>query len=420
VRNVGLWIGEIQLGRPGLHKSIDSLLENAEYDKVGPPKPMYKRSRTYLFLVVAVVLFPLNISVAAQDARLVARTVLPSVVMLEMRDKDDKPLTLGSGFFVRPGVIATNYHVVVGATKGFAKIVGRSTIYEIEGTVGLDEKRDLVLLKIKGVVGKPLVLADISKVEIGQQIFALGNPKGLEGTISPGIISAKSLRQIGGETLLQITAPISPGSSGGPVVNASGQVVGVASASLANGQNLNFAVPASFLSQLLATASSVKPLPIYDLFADLADAYLKEHPTKTTRDPSVEETTAWLQDNLVGQRGTYMKGAAQITEASFSGCSMSFAIVTTSKYSTTTDSMTFSFGAVDTVFESGNAVMGLLNRQVLVRTIKDVLYGTREESFDRDNSFIIWVDDKNIRGRIITAMQNLQRKCQTSSGKEPF
>ena len=175
-----------------------------------------KRLTSIQFFLL-VVLF-LGSFVNGQDARVIAKTIFPSVVMLEMRDQQNRPISLGSGFFVRSDVVVTNYHVIEGATDGFAKIVGKTTIYHIEGVLGIDKAKDLALLKLTGVNGKPLSLADVSKIEVGQEVFALGNPKGLEGTISPGIISGSSLRQIENENLIQITAPISPGSSGGPVV----------------------------------------------------------------------------------------------------------------------------------------------------------------------------------------------------------
>ncbi len=107
-----------------------------------------------------------------------------------------------------------------------------------------------------------MILADISQIEVGQEIFALGNPRGLEGTISPGIISGMNFREVDGENLIQITAPISGGSSGGPVVNQKGEVIGVASASFRERQNLNFAVPSSYLAILLANSKNVTPLVV--------------------------------------------------------------------------------------------------------------------------------------------------------------
>lgn len=191
----------------------------------------------------------------AEDARDIAKKTFPSVVMLVMEDNAGQPLSLGSGFFVREDIVATNLHVVQGAVGGYAKIVGAKAKYDILGYVALDQQSDLVLLKIKNVNAPTLSLGDSSKVAIGDEVFAVGNPKGLEGTFSKGIISA--IRNIEQDTLLQITAPISPGSSGGPVLNTNGEVVGVAVATFKGGQNLNFAIPVSYVSKLL---SDLKPL----------------------------------------------------------------------------------------------------------------------------------------------------------------
>ena len=110
-------------------------------------------------------------------------------------------------------------------------------------------------------------MATANRVAVGDEVYAIGNPQGLEGTFSQGIVS--SIRQIGSDTLFQITAPISPGSSGGPVLNAQGKVIGIAVATFSGGQNLNFAIPASYLTLLLqnirpVTALSAKTLPKRD------------------------------------------------------------------------------------------------------------------------------------------------------------
>lgn len=238
---------------------------------------------------------------SAQDARLIARNIFPSVVMLEMQDSNGRPITLGSGFFVRSDIVATNFHVIEGSKYGFAKVVGETSTYRIEGTVGLDKSRDLALLKLAGAKGKPLVLADLSQIEVGQEIFALGNPRGLEGTISPGIISGLNLREVGNENLLQITAPISAGSSGGPVVNRNGEVIGVAVASLEKGQNLNFAVPSSYLAILLAGSrnlvlmSGTSNLPVEQNTPSL-DRDFVEPSTNNWKEVSKTDTTILYYD----------------------------------------------------------------------------------------------------------------------------
>lgn len=220
------------------------------------PKIPVARGIAVLLLIVMVVFIPTK----GQDAKEVARKVLPSVVLIKVYNHVGEPIGLGSGFLIRKNVVVTNFHVIRGASSATVTLVGNSTPLKVEGVVGIDVVRDLALIRLEQDAGVPLVLADIGELEIGEDIYVFGNPRGLEGSISNGIVSSKGTRSIEGEELIQITAPISPGSSGGPVVNRQGQVIGVAAASLRGGQNLNFAVPAPFLSLLLANMHSVSPM----------------------------------------------------------------------------------------------------------------------------------------------------------------
>jgi S1-C subfamily serine protease len=163
-----------------------------------------------------------------------------------------------SGFVVRPGVVATNFHVVQGTERGSAWLVGDNRIYSISGAVALDRQRDLALLAID-ITGPTLEL-DTSAVVVGDVVYAIGNPEGLEGTFSQGIVS--SVRLDADTPLIQITAPISPGSSGGPVLNRKGQVIGVAVGTWKEGQNLNFAIPAAHVHELLKKVGAVTQLSI--------------------------------------------------------------------------------------------------------------------------------------------------------------
>lgn len=208
---------------------------------------------------VLVLLFEAS-SALGQTAQEIATKAFRSTVLLVMEDNSGQPLSLGSGFFVREDIVATNLHVVEGATGGYAKIVGEKQKYDIAGYVAIDNKMDLVLLKIDKIKAPAITLEDSSKIEIGDEIFAVGNPKGLEGTFSKGIVSA--IRKIEEDTLLQITAPISPGSSGGPILNSEGEVIGISVATFKGGQNLNFAIPVSYLSNLLSNIKSAKPLSV--------------------------------------------------------------------------------------------------------------------------------------------------------------
>jgi hypothetical protein len=113
-------------------------------------------------------------------------------------------------------------------------------------------------LKILSTRTLSFTLGNSDAVEVGDPVYAVGNPQGLEGTFSQGIVS--SIRQVGSDKLLQITAPISPGSSGGPVLNLRGEVVGVSVATFSGGQNLNFAIPSNYLKALLSKTGPTIPL----------------------------------------------------------------------------------------------------------------------------------------------------------------
>jgi S1-C subfamily serine protease len=213
------------------------------------------------FLTLLCCLIPsivIAVPARAQTAQEIAKRAFGSTVLLVMEDANGQPLSLGSGFVVRTGEVASNLHVVAGAARGYAKLVGQKTKYDVEGVTAVDAERDLVLLKISDSAAPSIPLGNSDAVQIGEPVYAVGNPQGLEGTFSQGIIS--SIREIGTDKLLQITAPISPGSSGGPVLNAKAEVVGVSVATFRGGQNLNFAIPSSYLKALLTTTGPAKPL----------------------------------------------------------------------------------------------------------------------------------------------------------------
>ena len=215
--------------------------------------------RRQLILWIALyfcLLFPS--SAAGQTAADVARNVLPSVVLLSTADRNGQPLSIGSGFFVRKNQIITNLHVVAAAQRATAKLKGTDREFAVDGSVATDDAHDLAVIQVTGIEGPSLLISSDSNIQIGDQIYVAGNPEGLEGTFSQGIISA--IRELPAGRILQITAPISPGSSGGPVLNQQGQVIGVAFATLRDGQNLNFALPSSHVRDLMQKAQDVRPL----------------------------------------------------------------------------------------------------------------------------------------------------------------
>jgi hypothetical protein len=209
-------------------------------------------------ILAASFMFQGGLATYAQTPQEIAKRAFNSTVLLVMEDANGQPKSLGSGFFVREGEIASNLHVVEGSARGYAKVVGQKTKFDIEGVTAVDAARDLVLLKVSATSTHSLAIGKSEDVQVGEPVYAVGNPQGLEGTFSQGIVS--SIREVGTDKLLQITAPISPGSSGGPVLNTRGDVIGVSVATFRGGQNLNFAIPSSYLTALLSKRSQLQPL----------------------------------------------------------------------------------------------------------------------------------------------------------------
>jgi hypothetical protein len=191
--------------------------------------------------------------------QMIARSSIPSTVVLSM-ENEDGPVSMGSGFFIKSNVIATNAHVIKGATIGYARFANQKKKYDIIGVVA-DSKIDIALLYINDIKAPFLRIGDSKAISIADPIYVVGNPNGLEGSFSTGIVSAIRKNKSGASTVfdIQFTAPISPGSSGGPTLNSSGEVIGIATKSYYGGQNLNFAIPASYISRLLKET----PIPLY-------------------------------------------------------------------------------------------------------------------------------------------------------------
>ncbi len=193
-----------------------------------------------------------------EDAKSVFKTVASSVYTIVANDSNSKPEAMGTGFAVTDHLIATNFHVI---QNSFSLTVSSSQTHQelkVEGIKGIDRDNDLALIQVSDML-QPLEIKRTS-TEVGETIYAVGNPRGLEESLSSGLISG--IRDSSGTTLYQISAPISPGSSGGPVLTAKPEVVGVATSYLEDGQNLNFAVSGQHLLSLLAAASLQTPTPV--------------------------------------------------------------------------------------------------------------------------------------------------------------
>ena len=162
----------------------------------------------------------------------VIKLVMPATVLVMTYDAKGKPLAQGSGFFVsEKGELITNYHVFNDAESIEIKCPDNS-VYKITLVIAEDITSDLVKLQANtGGKKVPWLPLNKTKIEVGEKIVVIGSPKGLEATVSDGIVSA-ILDVPGFRNIIQITTPISPGSSGSAAVNMKGEVIGVASAQL--------------------------------------------------------------------------------------------------------------------------------------------------------------------------------------------
>lgn len=202
------------------------------------------------FLALGIVLPGAAYSQVLLTPQQIAQRAKGATVQIRSLDTNGRVIGAGSGFFVSSdGLIVTNFHVVEDATS---LEIERETgeVFDNVYYVTSDQRRDTVILKIPVSGVASLRLGTDVGVEIGSRVFVMGNPLGQTATFSDGLISAR--RVVGGVELLQVTAPISPGSSGGPAMNEQGDVIGIATMFLEGGQNLNFLVPIHHVQPMVA------------------------------------------------------------------------------------------------------------------------------------------------------------------------
>lgn len=240
------------------------------------------------------VVFPLTLLfpgvVGAQSAQprkdipAIAKAANGAIVSIVTLDKNGKPVAQGTGFLVSTdGRIVTNYHVIKGASSAIVKLPD-GAFYDVDGVVAFDKARDLAVIKAHGQNFRVVTLGNSDRVQVGEEIVAIGSPLSLESTVSSGIVSGVRTIENEGGKFLQVTAPISPGSSGGPLFNMAGEVVGITTLYLKGGENLNFAIPVNDARPLLSAGSKVADFPV-----ETEAAKSKAH---TKAAPSVSPTAA--------------------------------------------------------------------------------------------------------------------------------
>jgi hypothetical protein len=200
-------------------------------------------SRTLAFLLLAL-LAALPPSALALTASQVYEQVKDSVVVVKAYDQQGKPVGLGSGVMLPSGDVITNYHVV---KAGVRYMVGQGKKGMPATLKAGDPDKDLCLLKATGLTAKPARLGQAVKLKVGEPVYAVGAPQGLELSLSEGIVS-----QLRGDPppIIQTTVAISKGSSGGGLFNAEAELVGITTFYLKDGQSLNFALPVEWIGEV--------------------------------------------------------------------------------------------------------------------------------------------------------------------------
>ena len=199
------------------------------------------------------------------DLESLAQRIAPAVFRLEVKDADGKPAGTGTAFAISAdGLAVTNFHVVEGG-ESFVARTTQGAEFTVSGVTATDPAADLALVTIKASNLPFLELGESAALKIGAPVAVFGSPHGLSGTLSDGILSARrdepeiaGTPAANGGNLLQITAPISPGSSGSPVIDQTGQVIGVAVAGFTSkgSQNINFVIPIEAVKKLQKDAAS--------------------------------------------------------------------------------------------------------------------------------------------------------------------
>lgn len=197
--------------------------------------------------MLAAAVLALAAAAAHADPAEVYAQVAPSVWKVVTYDVDGLPLGQGSAVVTGPGTLVTNCHVLAKAKR----VAVRRDKTTLDAKLELwDVQRDLCQIKAESLDAPPAALGDAGAVAVGQNVYAVGNPKGLDLTMSAGLVSSVRKNERGQIVLIQTTAAISGGSSGGGLFDDTGALVGLTTLQAADAQNLNFAIPVDWIKEL--------------------------------------------------------------------------------------------------------------------------------------------------------------------------
>jgi Trypsin-like peptidase domain len=218
----------------------------------------------------------------------------PSVVVNVASDQNGQREALGSGFIMSHGRIATNHHVVEGMNQAYV-VFSDGAVKPVSGIVADSLQQDLIILAVETGNRPSLTFGDEMSLQQGDSVYALGAPKGLELSFTNGIVS--SFRKSEAQFLIQTTAPIAPGSSGGPLFDRTGRVVGVTTSMLSDAPGIYFSVAIGDLKRLLRT-----PQVVALSFEEWVKRQASTHPSGThnkdepSEGPPLRDTISWMQN----------------------------------------------------------------------------------------------------------------------------
>ena len=246
-----------------------------------------KRNFPRIIFLVIILLTLSNISFAQTDLVSLVKKVKPAIVAIYTFDNHGQGLMQGSGFFINnQGDVITNWHVIENAHSAVIKTFEGNS-YLVKEVLGGSKESDLALLSVdtRNDTVQSLAISNLTP-EIGERVLVMGNPLSLEFSVSDGIVAAiRNIPEYPSGKVIQITAPVSSGSSGSPVMNMQGEVIAIAFYVYFHGENLNFAIPSQRVKEII---DNPKPNPIslaqlsaedFKIFEDSLQRFIVSYPS---------------------------------------------------------------------------------------------------------------------------------------------
>jgi S1-C subfamily serine protease len=236
----------------------------------------------------------------------IADRATPSVVVVENFNEDGERAGQGSGYVhSADGVIITNYHVIRGAKSLTIRVPAKES-FHIDSVLAYSIEHDVAALQVSASL-PALETEALEPVKVGDRVIAIGAPLGLESTVSEGIVSA--IRDAGGTHIIQTTASISPGSSGGPLFDEFGKVIGLTTSHMRDGQNLNFVIAVRHVNELLGQQ---RPISLAEMLEETQ--VVNSLPASTVSVPA--GNLVQLPFRVSSQQGAVIEGTYTITGGS--------------------------------------------------------------------------------------------------------